>query len=93
DENFFRVRYDRLTHTEKNYLRAMAELGGGPHRSSDIAALLGMKVTAAGPVRDKLIKKGMIYSPAHGETAFTVPLFDAFMRRAIPAFGPKRLKK
>lgn len=86
DANFFRVRFNRLTPSEKNYLRAMAELGPGPHRSSDIAALLGAKVTGLGPVRAKLIKKGMIYSPTHGDMAFTVPLFDEFMRRAIPEF-------
>ena len=86
DANFFRVRFNRLTPSEKNYLRAMAELGPEPHRSSDIASLLGVKVTGLGPVRAKLIKKGMIYSPTHGDMAFTVPLFDEFMRRAIPEF-------
>jgi len=86
DTNFFRVRFNRLTPSEKNYLRAMAELGPGPHRSSDIASILGVKVTGLGPVRAKLIKKGMIYSPTHGDMAFTVPLFDEFMRRAIPEF-------
>jgi len=84
DANFFRVRFDRLTPSEKNYLRAMAELGGGPHRSSDIAVVLGVKVSSLGPVRAKLIKKGMIFSPTYGDMAFTVPLFDEFMRRAIP---------
>jgi hypothetical protein len=86
DESFFRVRFDRLTPREKNYLRAMAELGAGPHRSGDIAAILGVKVESLSPLRNGLIKKGMIYSPQHGDTAFTVPLFDAFMRRAIPEF-------
>jgi len=86
DANFFRVRFNRLTPSGKNYLRAMADLGPGPHRSSDIASLLGVKVTGLGPVRAKLIKKGMIYSPTHGDMAFTVPLFDEFMRRAIPEF-------
>lgn len=86
DANFFRVRFDRLTPSEKNYLRAMAELGPGPHRSSDIATVLGAKVSSLGPVRAKLIKKGMIYSPTYGDMAFTVPLFDEFMRRAIPEF-------
>ncbi len=84
DESFFRVRFDRLTPTEKTYLRAMAELGPGPHRSGDIAEALGKKVTSLAPVRGNLIKKGMIYSPSHGDTAFTVPLFDEFMRRIIP---------
>jgi hypothetical protein len=89
DENFFRVRFDRLTPREKGYLRAMAHLGAGPHRTGDIAGILGVKITTLGPVRASLIKKGMIYSPAHGDMAFTVPLFDGFIRRAIPEFHPK----
>ena len=86
DENFFRVRFDRLTPSEKNFLRAMAELGPGPHRTGDIADRLGVRVTSVGPVRAKLMKKGMVFSPTHGNMAFTVPLFDEFMRRAIPVF-------
>lgn len=85
DASFFRVRFDRLTPTEKLYVRAMAELGPGPHRSGDIAEQLGRKVTAVAPVRNSLIAKGMIFAPSHGDTAFTVPLFDAFMRRTMPA--------
>ena len=84
DESFFRVRFDRLTPLEKKYLRAMAELGPGPHRSGDIAERLGREVTSLGPTRSQLIVKGMIWSPSHGDTAFTVPLFDEFMRRIIP---------
>jgi hypothetical protein len=86
DQNFFRVRFDRLNPGEKSVLRAMAELGAGPYRTGDIADKLKVKVTSLGPRRAQLIKKGMIYSPAHGELAFTVPLFDEFMRRAIPEF-------
>lgn len=86
DENFFRVRFDRLTPREKKYLRAMAELGTGPHRSSDVADRLEVKINTLGPVRASLMKKGMVYSPSHGKMAFTVPLFDEFMRRAIPVF-------
>lgn len=86
DENFFRVRFDRLTPSEKNFLRAIAELGPGAHRTGDIAEILKVKVTSLGPVRAKLINKGMIYSPAHGDMDFTVPLFDDFMTRAIPEF-------
>lgn len=86
DANFFRVRYERLTPGEKNFLRAMAELGPGDHRTGDIAEALAVKVNSLSPVRAKLIRKGMIYSPAHGDMAFTVPLFDEFMRRAIPEF-------
>jgi len=84
DASFFRVRFDRLTPSQKRYLRAMAELGPGPHRSGDIAHVLARKVTTVAPVRNSLIAKGMIYSPGHGDTAFTVPLFDGFMRRTIP---------
>jgi hypothetical protein len=84
DESFFRVRFDRLTPAEKRYLRAMAELGPGPHRSGDIAEKLGRKVTTLGPTRNQLIAKGMIWSPNHGDTAFTVPLFDEFMKRIMP---------
>lgn len=84
DKNFFRVRFDRLTPSEKNFLRAMAELGPGPQRTGDIAETLGVKITSLGPVRAKLIRKGMVYSPAHGDMAFTVPLFDEFMLRSMP---------
>jgi hypothetical protein len=84
DESFFRVRFDRLTPAEKKYLRAMADLGPGPHRSGDIAERLKRKVTALGPTRNQLISKGMIWSPNHGDTAFTVPLFDEFMQRIMP---------
>ena len=86
DENFFRVRFNRLTPSEKNYLRAMAELGPDAHRSGKIADVLGVKLSSLGPVRAKLIKKGMIYSPVHGDMAFTVPLFDKFMRRVMVSF-------
>jgi hypothetical protein len=85
DASFFRVRFDRLTPKEKRYLRAMAELGPGPHRSGDVAAEMGVRVTSLAPTRNSLIAKGMLYSPAHGDTAFTVPLFDAFMRRVMAA--------
>ena len=86
DESFFRVRFDRLTPVEKKYLRAMAELGPGPHRSGDIARILKREVTSLGPTRNQLISKGMIWSPSHGDTAFTVPLFDEFMRRIMPGY-------
>jgi AAA ATPase domain len=81
DKNFFRVRMDRLTPAERAYLVAMANMGPGPHRSGDIAARLGVKVESVAPRRSSLIRKGMLYSPAHGDTAFTVPLFDEFLRR------------
>jgi hypothetical protein len=84
DGSFFRARFDRLTPLEKRYLRAMADLGAGPHRSGDIAERLGRRVTALAPTRNQLIGKGMIWSPAHGDTAFTVPLFDEFLKRSMP---------
>jgi Mn-dependent DtxR family transcriptional regulator len=65
-------------------MRALAEMGAGAHRSGDIATLLGVKTTSAAPTRSNLIKKGMIYSPSHGDMAFTVPLFDQYMKRAMP---------
>ncbi|HYA72909.1 MAG TPA: ATP-binding protein [Roseiarcus sp.] len=83
DASFFRVRFDRLTPQQKTYLRAMAELGAGPYRSGDVAERLGRDVTAVAPTRHALIAKGMAYSPAHGDIAFTVPLFDEFMRRSM----------
>ena len=83
DESFFRVRFDRLTPSEKRYLRAMAELGPGPHRTGDIADVLSRASTSLGPTRSSLIVKGMIWSPLHGDTDFTVPLFDEFMRRIM----------
>ena len=84
DDSFFRVRFDRLTPAEKRYLRAMAELGTGPCSSTAIADVLGRKSSSFGPLRASLVAKGMIYTPGYGQTAFTVPLFDEFMRRAVP---------
>jgi hypothetical protein len=89
DRGFFKVRLDRMTPREQDYMRAMAELGEGPHRSGDIAKEMGIGVRTAGPLRTGLINKGMIYSPAYGETAFTVPMFDEYLRRAIFRFDPQ----
>jgi len=89
DESFFRVRFDRLTPREQDYLRALAELGGDPQRSGEVARLLGVQTESVAPLRSGLIAKGMIYSPRHGETAFTVPLFDEFMKRAMPVLKSK----
>lgn len=88
DASFFRVRFDRLTPREKDYMRALAAFGPGAHRSGDIADALGVKVQSIAPLRSGLIRKGMIYSPAHGDTAFTVPLFDEFMLRTMPEWRP-----
>ncbi|MBT8457317.1 MAG: ATP-binding protein [Alphaproteobacteria bacterium] len=81
DQGFFRVRYDRLTPKEREYVVAMAGLGSGPYRSADVADALSEEITALGPRRAKIISKGMIYSPAYGDIDFTVPLFDEFLRR------------
>ncbi len=85
DQNFFRVRFDRLAPQEKSYLRAMATIGQGPYRSSDVAETFGKKLSRFGPIRASLLKKGMIYSPSYGEIDFTVPLFNQFILRAMPA--------
>jgi hypothetical protein len=81
DEGFFKVRIERLTPKEKEYVIAMARLGAGPYRSSDVAEMLNEKLTTLGPRRAQIIAKGMIYSPAHGDVAFTVPLFDEYLKR------------
>jgi hypothetical protein len=83
DASFFRVRFDRLTPIEKRYIRAMADIGPGPYRSGEIANQMQRDVNQVAPTRASLIKKGMIYSPAHGDTAFTVPQFDAYIRRTM----------
>jgi hypothetical protein len=93
DSSFFRVRFDRLTPREKDYLRALAELGYGPQRSGEIADLLGVRIQTVAPLRGSLIRKGMIYSPSYGDTEFTVPLFDEFMKRMIPNMPPPRVSK
>lgn len=84
DASFFRIRFEQLTTIQKQYLRAMAEFGSEPITSGKIAALLNKKVTDLGKIREQLINKGLIYSPVHGEAAFTVPLFDGFMKRVMP---------
>ena len=89
DQSFFQVRFDRCTPSEKRYMRALAQLGPGHHRSGDIAEQLRLNTTSVAPTRSGLIKKGMIYSPAYGDTAFTVPLFDSYMRRVMPTFTPR----
>jgi hypothetical protein len=86
DKSFFQMRLERCNPSEKRYMRALAELGSGKQRSGEIAEILGVKIQSVAPTRSALIKKGMIYSPSHGDTEFTVPLFDQYMRRAIPEF-------
>lgn len=84
DSGFFRARIDKTIDAERDYLRAMTSLGGpGPYRSGEVSRALGKKTTQTGPVRDSLIKRGLCYSPRHGDLAFTVPMFDQFIRRAL----------
>lgn len=83
DQNFFRVRFDRLTPREKTYLHAMATLGFGPYKTSRVAGAFGRKISQLTPIRASLLKKGMIYSPSFGDIDFTVPLFGDFMLREI----------
>jgi hypothetical protein len=87
DAGFFRVRFDQLTVGEKNYMRALAELGPGTHQSSAVADVLGREPESIRQARTALISKNMLYSPTHGEVTFTVPLFDVFMRRTMTLAG------
>jgi AAA ATPase domain len=82
DSSFFRVRTDRVTELELQYMRAMAELGSEPQFAKDVARLMGRTSEQLGPTRSRLIEKGLLYTPAHGLAAFTVPQFDRYMRRA-----------
>ncbi|MFN4908534.1 MAG: ATP-binding protein [Bacteroidota bacterium] len=83
DASFFGVRFDRVSTSEREYLRAMAELGPGPHQSADIAIAMGKSLQAVASIRSRLIQKGMLWSPSHGEVAFTVPMFDEYLRRIM----------
>lgn len=87
DEGFFKVRFDRLTPKEREYVIAMARLGNGPYRSSDIADALGETAQSLGPRRAQIISKGMIYSPSHGDIAFTVPMFNDYLIRNLENLG------
>jgi hypothetical protein len=89
DDGFFRVRVGRTNDTERLYLRAMAELGPGPVRSSAVAATLGKKTNSLAPTRDALIKRALCYSPRYGEIDFTVPMFGDFLRRWMPELRPR----
>ncbi len=83
DTSFFGVRFDRITTSEREYLKAMAELGSGPHQSGDVAMAMGRSAQAVAPIRSRLIQKGMLWSPTHGEVAFTVPMFDVYLKRIM----------
>lgn len=83
DEGFFKVRFERLSPKEREYVIAMAQLGPGPYRSSDVAAALGETPQSLGPRRSQIISKGMIYSPSHGDIAFTVPMFNEYLSRTF----------
>ncbi len=90
DEGTFNLRFERLTQRQRQYARALAEFGAEPARSGEVAKLLGMTVNEAAPVRDELIKKGMMYSPERGLVSFTMPLFDDFLRRKLPKWKGKK---
>lgn len=81
DDDFFRVRFDRLTPKEREYVKAMARLGKAPYRSSEVAEQLKEDISSLAPCRAQIIKKGMIYSPAYGDIAFTVPMFEDYLTR------------
>jgi len=81
DESFFRVRAQRTTELELQYLRAMAELGPEEQSAGDVAAVMSRTSEQLGPTRARLIEKGLIYTTGHGRGDFTVPQFDRYMRR------------
>lgn len=83
DSGFYKVRYERLTVRQQQYVIAMAKTPSLPAKSGVIAKIMKIPVKKAAPIRDELIKKGMIYSPAFGLTTFTVPKFDAFLQRTV----------
>lgn len=90
DGSFFRMRLDRTTELERAYLRAMAELGGAPQLAGDVAALVDRTSQQCGPLRARLIEKGLLWTPSHGYAAFTVPQFDSFLKRVVPFKVPPK---
>jgi hypothetical protein len=84
DEEFFHVRFEKATPAERRYMAAMADLGDGPYKTGDVAGRLGGRASSSSVHRDSLIKKGLIFSPDHGEVDFTVPHCSPFMRRRYP---------
>jgi hypothetical protein len=86
DTSFFRVRLNRASSLQSAYLRAMAELGPGGQRTSDVAALLNRDSTRVASTRKELMEMGLLYTPSHGVAAFTVPHFDQYLKRAVPEF-------
>jgi hypothetical protein len=89
DEEFFHVRFEKATEREREYMAAMADLGEGPYRTSEVATRLGKRRSHTSAPRDSLIKKGLIYSPDFGQVDFTVPKFSPFMRRRYPLKPPR----
>jgi GTPase SAR1 family protein len=83
DQTFYRVYFERTTPVEQDYLRSLANMPAGSQRSADVAKGMNRTVTSVGPVRDTLIKKGLVYSPDYGFVAFTAPLFADFMKRYV----------
>jgi hypothetical protein len=81
DDGFFKVRIDRLTRAEVQFVKAMAQLGDGPYAMTDIANAMNRSQQSLGPARSTIISKGMIFSTDHGYLDFSVPLFAEFMRR------------
>jgi hypothetical protein len=94
DRSLYEVRVQRATPAERRYMRAMAELGGGPYRSGAVAAKLGKSSAALSQLRDRLISKGLVYATEdYGHIEFSVPRFDEFMRRYITYRPPPKAKK
>ena len=89
--SIYEVRIQRVTQQERRYMRAMAELGGGPYRSGQVAAKLGRRTPEVSMLRQHLIDKGLVYATEdYGHVDFTVPRFDEFMRRHMRYRAPSR---
>lgn len=86
DAGFFHVRYDRCTTTEKSFMAAMVKCGELPCTIANVAQVMERKVNSISIFRSNLISKGLIYSTSYGEIDFTVPQFDAFIKRVHPDF-------
>lgn len=84
DTSFFAARVARIPESEVTYVRALASLGSGPHRSGEVAAAAGSTTSSVAAYRDRLIGEGLVYAPKYGWVEFAIPHFDDFVRRNLP---------
>jgi hypothetical protein len=87
DGSFFAARIARIPASEVAYVRLLASLGPGPHRSGEVAAAGGRATSELSAIRDRLIREGVVYAPRYGWVEFAIPLFDDYVRRSLPPPG------